>query len=270
MNEKPWTIISGGPAKDGGVYKTTDGGEQWTHLTTGMPSNLIGKVWVEIAQSRPSVVYAMVEAPGNEGGVFRSDNSGQSWTLVNSRENLRARPFYFNYLHVNPKNENEIWVSEVNLNKSSDGGKTFTNVVTPHSDHHAIWFNPDNPNIMILGSDGGGSISQDAARSWSSVLNQPTAEVYDVDTDQQFPYRVYGPQQDNSTVVIASRPQRFRGRRTTRSKRGSRLQAVKADRSVRRRMAKSFTATAKASSVDTTSRLDRNNTTGFIHSNDTD
>ena len=203
---KPWTIISGGPAKDGGVYKTTDGGERWTQLTTGMPSNLIGKVWVEIAQSRPNVVYAMVEAPGSEGGVFRSDNSGQAWTLVNSRENLRARPFYFNYLHVNPKNENEVWVSEVNLNKSSDGGKSFTNVVTPHADHHAIWFNPDNPNIMILGSDGGGSISQDAARSWSSILNQPTAEFYHVDTDQQFPYRVYGPQQDNSTVVIASRP----------------------------------------------------------------
>ncbi|MBI4475355.1 MAG: hypothetical protein HY646_22010, partial [Acidobacteria bacterium] len=203
---KPWTIISGGPATQGGIYKTTDGGDTWKHLTNGMPQNLIGKVWVEIAQSTPNMVYAMVEAPGAEGGLYRSDNSGESWTLINSSQQLRARPFYFNYVSVNPKNENEVWVSQVALHKSTDGGKTFANVSTPHSDNHGIWFNPDNPNILIECNDGGATVSQDGGRSWSTLMNQPTAEFYMVDTDNQFPYWVYGPQQDNSTVAIASVP----------------------------------------------------------------
>lgn len=202
----PWTIISGGAAADGGIYKTSDGGDRWTHLTNGMPRNLIGKVWVEIAQSKPNIVYAMVEAPGAEGGLYRSENSGANWTVINSDQSLRARPFYFNYVNVNPKNENEVWVHEVGLHKSTDGGKTFINWSSPHSDNHGIWFNPDNPNIFIECNDGGAAVTQDGGRSWSSIMNQPTAEFYMVDTDEQFPYRVYGPQQDNSTVGIANVP----------------------------------------------------------------
>ncbi len=203
---KPWTIISGGPASTGGIYKTTDGGEHWNHLSTGLPKNLIGKVWLDIAQSKPNVVYTIVEAPGNEGGVYRSADSGQSWTLMSSDSNLRARPFYFNYINANPKDDNEVWVNELSLHRSRDGGKTWTTVPSPHGDDHGMWFNPDNPNIIIHCNDGGATISQDGGRSWSTLLNQPTGEFYMVDTDQQFPYRVYGPQQDNSTVGIANVP----------------------------------------------------------------
>ena len=201
-----WTIISGGPASDGGIYKTTDGGDHWTHLTNGIPKDLVGKVWLDVAQSRPNIVYAMIEAPGAEGGLFRSDDSGHTWHAVNSDAGLRSRPFYFNYVNVNPKNENEVWVSEVELHKSTDGGRTFSINATPHSDNHGIWFNPDNPGILIECNDGGANISQDGGKSWSSLLNQPTGEFYMVDTDQQFPYRLYGPQQDDSTVVIPSVP----------------------------------------------------------------
>ncbi len=203
---KPWTIISGGPATTGGIYKTTDGGDHWTHLTNGLPKDLIGKVWLDLAQSNPSVVYAMVEAPGDEGGLYRSSDAGATWTLVNNSTRLRARPFYFDYVYVNPKHENEVWVNELALHKSTDGGKAFEQVPTPHGDNQGMWFNPDDPQVFIESNDGGANITQNGGESWSSILNQPTGEFYMVDTDRQFPYRVYGPQQDNSTIVISSLP----------------------------------------------------------------
>jgi photosystem II stability/assembly factor-like uncharacterized protein len=203
---KGWTIISGGPAQSGGVYKSVNGGETWTHVTRGLPANLIGKVWVDIAQSNPKTVYAMVEAPGAEGGLYRSTDAGLTWTLQDNSQLLRARPFYFNYVQVNPKNENEVWVSELGVHKSIDGGKTWTTVNPPHGDNHGVWFNPDNPQIMIQSNDGGATITQDGGKSWSSVMNQPTAELYMLDTDDQSPYKIVAPQQDNSTVAVYSVP----------------------------------------------------------------
>ena len=193
---KPWTIISGGPAAEGGVYKTTDGGDHWSRTSNGFPDDLVGKVWVDIAQSNPAVIYAQVEAKGARGGLYRSADSGASWTVVNSSQSLRARPFYFNKAFVNPKDENEVWVAELGLHKSTDGGKTFTTVPDPHGDNHVIWFNPDTPKVMIETNDGGVNVSQDGGRSWSTQNNQPTAEMYHVDADEQFPYLIYGPQQD--------------------------------------------------------------------------
>ena len=193
---KPWTIISGGAAAEGGVYKSTDGGDRWTRVGNGFPDDLIGKVWVDVAQSNPKVVYAQVEAKGAKGGLYRSADSGATWTNVNSSQALRARPFYFNKVFVNPKDENDVWVTELALHHSTDGGKTFVNVAEPHGDNHIVWINPDNPKIMIETNDGGANITQDGARSWSSQFNQPTAEMYHVDADEQFPYLVYGPQQD--------------------------------------------------------------------------
>ena len=125
---------------------------------------------------------------------------------MNSSQRLRARPFYFHYVNVNPKNENEVWVNELGLHKSVDGGKTFTSVETPHGDNHGMWFNPDNPNIFLQVNDGGANVSLNSGRSWSSILNQPTAEYYMVAVDEQYPYRLYMPQQDNSTVIIPSVP----------------------------------------------------------------
>ena len=193
---KPWTIISGGPAAEGGVYKTTDGGDHWSRTSNGFPDDLVGKVWVDVAQSNPNVIYAQVEAKGAKGGLYRSADSGASWTVVNSSQALRARPFYFNKVFVNPKDENEVWVAELGLHKSTDGGKTFTTVPEPHGDNHIIWFNPDTPKVMIETNDGGVNVSQDGGRSWSTQNNQPTAEMYHVDADEQFPYLIYGPQQD--------------------------------------------------------------------------
>ena len=203
---KGWDIISGGPATEGGIYKSTDGGETWKKISAGLPSKLIGKIDIDIARSDSKVLYAMVEAPGNEGGLYRSNDAGESWALVNSQQRLRARPFYFHYVTVNPKNENEVWVNELGLHKSIDGGKTFSSVETPHGDNHGMWFNPDNPNIILQVNDGGANVSLNGARSWSSILNQPTAEYYMVAVDEQYPYRLYMPQQDNSTLIIPSIP----------------------------------------------------------------
>jgi photosystem II stability/assembly factor-like uncharacterized protein len=198
---KPWTIVSGGPAAEGGVYKTTDGGDHWTRTSSGFPDDLVGKVWVDVAQSNPKVVYAQVEAKGPKGGLYRSADGGGTWTNVNSSQALRARPFYFNKVFVNPKDENEVWVTELALHKSTDGGKTFTNVADPHGDNHIVWFNPDAPKIMIETNDGGVNVSQDGGRSWSTQNNQPTAEMYHVDADEQFPYLIYGPQQDTGKNI---------------------------------------------------------------------
>lgn len=203
---KPWTIVSGGPAAEGGVYKSTDGGDKWTRASSGFPDDLIGKVWVDVAQVNPKVVYAQVEAKGAKGGLYRSNDSGATWALVNSGQSIRTRPFYFNKVFVNPKDENEVYVTALSLQRSTDGGKAFTTVPTQHGDDHIVWLNPDNPKIMIETNDGGANITQDGGKSWSTQMNQPTAELYMVDADEQFPYRLYAPQQDNSTVVVANVP----------------------------------------------------------------
>ncbi len=203
---KPWTIISGGPASEGGVYKTTDGGDHWSHMGNGLPDDLIGKVWLDIAQSNPKVVYAQVEAKGAKGGLYRSTDGGVSWALQSNAQALRARPFYFNKVFVNPKDENDVWVTELGLHHSTDGGKSWTTVATPHGDNHIVWINPEDPKTLIETNDGGANISQDGAKSWSTIFNQPTAEFYMVDVDNEFPYRLVGPQQDNSTVAVYNVP----------------------------------------------------------------
>ncbi len=172
----------------------------------GLPSTLIGRIDLSIARSNPRVIYAMVEAPAAEGGLYKSSDAGATWALVNNSPRLRARPFYFHYVDVNPKDEHEVWVSELALHKSTDGGRTFTQVPVPHGDNHGLWFNPDTPAIMLQCNDGGANVSQDGGRSWSSILNQPTAELYMVTVDEQFPYRLYAPQQDNSTIIVPSVP----------------------------------------------------------------
>jgi photosystem II stability/assembly factor-like uncharacterized protein len=203
---KGWDIVSGGPASEGGIYKSTDGGETWQKASKGLPEDLIGKIDIDIARSNPKVLYAMVEGLGPKGGLYRSNDAAESWTLVNNSQRLRARPFYFHYVTVNPKDENEVWVNELGLHKSVDGGKTFAAVETPHGDNHGMWFNPDTPNIILQVNDGGANVSLNGGKSWSSILNQPTAEYYMVSVDEQTPYRLYMPQQDNSTIVIPSLP----------------------------------------------------------------
>ena len=205
---KPWTIISGGPASEDGLYKTTDGGDHWTRLSKGLPTRLIGKIDIDVARSNPRRVFVILEAPGKEAGVYRSDDAGATFVQVSSEPELIARPFYFTYIDVDPRDENTVWVNNLRLYKSGDAGRTWHDVPTPHVDNHGMWINPDNPEIMIQSNDGGANVTLDGGRSWSTQYNQPTAEMYQVEVDDQFPYRLYGAQQDNSTVIIPSLPLR--------------------------------------------------------------
>jgi len=185
----PWFIKSGG--EGGGLYKSTDGGESWEKLEKGLPT-LIGKVGVDIAASNPKRLYAIVEA--EEGGVYRSDDAGKSWSLMNGDNILKARAWYYNHIKVDPNDENTLYVMNVQLHKSIDGGKTFETVSLPHGDTHDMWINPENSLNMINANDGGATVTFDGGESWSSIYNQPTAQFYRVITDNLNPYYVYGGQ----------------------------------------------------------------------------
>jgi photosystem II stability/assembly factor-like uncharacterized protein len=201
LERKPWTIISG--SKDGGFYKSTDGGERFTKVTAGLPGDLIGKGNLAVTAAKPDRVYALIEAkPG--GGFYRSDDSGQTWTLINTQAALLQRPFYYTTLGADPTNADVVYAGAESFFKSTDAGKTFTAMRTPHGDNHDIWINPKDGNTMIQSNDGGANVSFDGGRTWSSQMNQPTSEIYGVWMDDQFPYKVYGAQQDNTTLIISS------------------------------------------------------------------
>ena len=200
---KPWTIISG--AQEGGIYKSTDGGESWHKLAGGLPHELFGRANVALSAAKPNRIYALIEAkPGS--GLYRSEDAGGTWTLVNGQTSLITRPFYYDTLGVDPNDAEVVFVGDENWFRSSDGGKTFRRVATPHGDNHDVWINPRNSQFMIQSNDGGANISLDGGRTWSTQENQPTAEIYQVAVDNQYPYRVYGAQQDSSTVIVPSLP----------------------------------------------------------------
>ena len=206
LERKPWTIISG--SRDGGFYKSTDGGDTFQKITAGLPTDLIGKANLAVTNAKPDRVYALVEAkPG--GGFYRSDDAGQSWTLVNSQPSLIQRPFYYTTLGADPTNAEVVYAGAESFFKSVDGGRTFTIMRTPHGDNHDIWISPKDGNTMIQCNDGGANVSFDGGRTWSSQMNQVTGEFYGVWTDEQFPYRLYGAQQDDSTVIITSQADPF-------------------------------------------------------------
>jgi len=199
----PWTIVSG--AREGGIYKSTDGGANWTKLAGGLPSGLFGRANVAISAAAPNRIYALIEAkPG--GGLYRSDDAGSTWTFVNGSQTLWTRPFYYTTLQVDPRNPDVVYVGNEGWFKSTDGGKTFRTERVPHGDNHDLWINPNDPRIMIQSNDGGANVTLDGGATWSTQYNQPTAEIYQVATDNQFPYRVYGAQQDNTTVIVPSLP----------------------------------------------------------------
>ncbi len=201
LERKPWTIISG--SKDGGFYRSTDGGEHFLKITAGLPGDLIGKGNLAVTAAKPDRVYALIEAkPG--GGFYRSDDSGQTWLLINTQASLLQRPFYYTTLGADPTSADVVYAGAESFFKSTDGGKTFSTMRTPHGDNHDIWINPKDGNSMIQGNDGGANVSFDGGRTWSSQMNQPTSEIYGVWMDEQFPYKIYGAQQDNTTVMISS------------------------------------------------------------------
>jgi photosystem II stability/assembly factor-like uncharacterized protein len=206
LERKPWTIISG--SREGGFYKSTDGGEHFSKITTGIPTDLVGKGNLAVTAANPNRIYALIEAkPG--GGFYRSDDAGQTWALINSQGSLIQRPFYYTTLGADPSNSDLVYAGAEGFFKSTDAGKTFTALRTPHGDNHDIWVNPKNSQIMIQANDGGANVSTDGGRTWSTQMNQPTAEIYGIWVDNQFPYKLYGAQQDNTTLIISSQAEPF-------------------------------------------------------------
>ncbi|OYV85771.1 MAG: hypothetical protein B7Z73_12915, partial [Planctomycetia bacterium 21-64-5] len=196
---KPWTLVSGGAGS--GIYKTTDGGVHWTNISRhpGLPQEMLGKIGITVAASDPDVVYATIQA--KDGGVFRSGDGGATWKRVNQEWKLRQRAFYYMAIFADPTNPNTVYMPEVDgLFVSHDGAKTFTPLHPPHGDNHVVWINPHDPKILLEGNDGGATVSTDGGKTWSTEHNQPTGQFYHVNLDDQFPFHMYGAQQDEGSM----------------------------------------------------------------------
>lgn len=205
---RPWTIISGMEAsgEEDGIWKSNDGGVTWRYLTRGLPSGLVGKIDLAVTPADPARVYAVVETVEEEEGLYRSDDRGESWTLVSTQAGLMNRPFYYTNVDADPTNADVVYVNNEGFYKSTNGGRSFSRLSTPHGDNHDMWINPDNPEIFIQSNDGGVNVTLNGGQSWSTQNNQPTAELYQVDLDDRFPYWIYAGQQDNSTIMVPSNP----------------------------------------------------------------
>ncbi len=198
---KPWTIVSGG--HEGGIWKSTDGGDHWTKLGGGLPTGLVGKASVTVSPADPDRVWVLIEAsPIDKGGVYRSDDAGKTWRQTSHSHDLTQRAFYYIHIFADPKDPNTVYALNTSPYRSIDGGKTFTRIRVPHGDTHDFWINPEHPDYLAIADDGGAQVSLTHGKTWSTYYNQPTAQFYRVITDNGFPYRVYGPQQDNSTISV--------------------------------------------------------------------
>ena len=199
---QPWFFSSGGPGS--GLYRSTDGGTTWQQLQgNGLPEGILGRIGVTVSGADSNRVYAIIEA--KEGGIYRSEDGGEHWTRVNDDGRFRQRAWYFSKVYADPNAVDTVYVLNTGLFRSADGGKTFELMPARHGDHHGLWIDPKNPQRIANTSDGGASVSTDGGKSWTTQNNQPTAQFYHVSVDNAFPYHIYGAQQDNSNVGIASR-----------------------------------------------------------------
>ena len=199
----PWEFTSGGPGS--GLFKSTDGGDTWSELTAkpGLPDGLKGRIGVATSPAKTDRVWALVES--EQRGLFRSDDGGSRWERVSEDRNLQQRPWYYSHVFAHPTDPETVYVLNLKMWKSTDGGRNFTQVTTPHGDNHDLWIDPRDPLRMIEGNDGGACVSLDGGGTWSSIYNQPTSQFYHLTTDNQFPYRVYATQQDNTAISVPSR-----------------------------------------------------------------
>src|SRR6266853_371824 len=201
VSRTPWSLSSGGPGS--GLYKSTDGGTTWTRQEGhGLPSGIMGRIGISVSGADSNKIYAMVES--KEGGLCRYDDGGENWIRMNEDGRLRQRAWYFSHIFADPKSADTVYVLNTGMFRSTDGGRTFGLLPAPHGDHHGLWIDPENPERLINGNDGGATVSIDGGRTWSTQYNQPTAQFYHVITDNRWPYYIYGAQQDNSTVAIKS------------------------------------------------------------------
>ncbi|MEM6454976.1 MAG: glycosyl hydrolase [Acidobacteriota bacterium] len=202
VRRTPWSLESGGEGSC--LWTSTDGGDTWTELTgnPGLPSAPIGIIGVAVAAD-PDVLYTIVEA--EDGGVFRSDDRGATWRRVNQERALRQRAWYYTRIYADPQNVDTVYVLNVRFHRSTDGGRSFERIWTPHVDNHDLWIDPDDSQRMIESNDGGANVSEDGGATWTRQDNQPTAQMYRVSTDNAFPYHLLGGQQDNTAVRIRHR-----------------------------------------------------------------
>ncbi|MCF6167344.1 glycosyl hydrolase [Lutibacter sp.] len=203
VRRTPYSLSSGGDGS--ALWKSTDEGETWTNISKneGLPKGIWGISGITVSPVNSDIVWALIE--NKDGGIYKSTNAGKTWKLINSERKLRQRAWYYTRIYADTQDENIVYVLNVRYHQSKDGGKTFKTFNAPHGDHHDLWIAPEDNQRMIIGDDGGAQVSFDAGKNWSTYMNQPTAQIYRVVTDNHFPYRIYGAQQDNSTIRIAHR-----------------------------------------------------------------
>jgi photosystem II stability/assembly factor-like uncharacterized protein len=199
-----WNISSGGPGS--GLFRSTDGGDTWEEITQkpGLPDGMLGKIGVSISPARQGRVWALVEAEGDKTGLYRSDDFGMRWTMVSPNRDLMHRPWYYTHVFADSQHADTVYVTNLQMWKSTDGGTSFSEVSTRHGDNHDLWIDPNDNTRMIEGNDGGAHVSFNGGASWSTIYNQKTAQFYRIDIDNQYPYRVYGTQQDNTSISVPS------------------------------------------------------------------
>lgn len=199
-----WNLSSGGPGS--GIFRSLDGGDTWEELSgrNGLPDGVLGKIGVSVSEAQRGRVYALLEAEGDKIGLYRTEDYGDRWIQISQNRDLMHRPFYYTHVFADPGQADTVYVTNLQMWKSTDGGASFTEVITPHGDNHDLWIDPVNLKRMVEGNDGGACVTFNGGRTWSSIYNQNTAQFYRIDIDDQHPYRVYGTQQDNTSISVPS------------------------------------------------------------------
>ncbi|HYZ61273.1 MAG TPA: glycosyl hydrolase [Acetobacteraceae bacterium] len=199
-----WNISSGGPGS--GLFRSMDGGDTWEEISRrpGLPGGILGKIGVAASPARAGRVWALIEAMNEQTGLYRSEDYGESWTMVSGSRDLMHRPWYYTHVHADPCDAETVYVNNLQMWRSTDGGANWSEILTPHGDNHDVWIDPADPKRMVQGNDGGACVSFNGGETWTTVYNQPTAQFYRIAVDDSFPYNVYGTQQDNTAIAVPS------------------------------------------------------------------